>query len=128
MNIVFKGIKTGAEIWEIIKHPKLNESDWDKDKEYEFIQYDKTTKDGLIYSETKHIVTEQELIEQSNQQRISELKQIISDKKLLDEDATSEQNELKSLMSDTHDEYLESVKNEAIDTYTLELIEGGYLT
>lgn len=77
MNIIFKGTKLGSEIWEIIQHELLNEDDWIKDKEYEFIQYDKKTKDGVIYSESKPIQTEQEqLISEYSQEKAKAIKEI----------------------------------------------------
>jgi hypothetical protein len=60
MDITFKGIKTGAEIWSILNHEDLNESDWEKDRNYNFTQYDKVTKTGVRYSESEPIPTVEE--------------------------------------------------------------------
>ncbi len=97
-KIIDDKIKTGAEIWEIIKHPLLNESDWDKERRYNFTQYDKILSNGIIYSESKPIPNEQEIQEQSNKQRIQELKTIIPEKQLCGLDVTQEQEELKTLL------------------------------
>ena len=55
-----KVIKTGAEIWELIKHPLLNESDWKKDREYEFIDHGRKTKNGVMCTESFPILTSEE--------------------------------------------------------------------
>ncbi len=98
MKELFNGIKTGAEIWRIIKHDSLTESNWEKNRKYNFVQYDKKTKSGVVYSESKPLPTEQEQQEQLNQQRIQELKTIIPEKQLCGLDVTQEQEELKTLL------------------------------
>jgi len=61
MNVIIKGKKTGAEIWEIIQHELLNETGYIPDRLYDFILYDKETKQGIKYSESKLIPTQEEI-------------------------------------------------------------------
>lgn len=57
--------------------------------------------------------------------RTQQLKDIIADKQLLGEDISKEQDELRAIKGGTHDEYLTKIEQDAIDAYTLELLEGG---
>jgi hypothetical protein len=127
MNILFKGVKTGAEIWQIIQHQSLNENDWVKDRLYHFIQYDKVSKNGVNYTESKLIATEEESRLAQEQQRIISLQELISEKKLYDEDYSKEQEELRAIKNGVHDEYINKIKQDAIDDYTLSLIIGGVI-
>jgi len=76
MKIIFQGIKTGAEIWDIIKHPLFKEEDYIKDKLYNFTQYDKV-KNGVITATTFPIATESEnqesLLENQKQELLNDI-------------------------------------------------------
>lgn len=60
MNVLRKGVFTGAEIWDFIGHELLNEESYIKDRDYDFVQYDKKTPNGVYYSTAIIIPTEDE--------------------------------------------------------------------
>lgn len=91
MKVIFQGIKTGKEIWDIIKNHYLNEDDWIKDREYNFIQYDLKNKNGVIYSESKIISTQEELKQQERQNIIYELKKTIPERETIKSVLSEEQ-------------------------------------
>lgn len=82
-NIIFNGVKTGAEIWEIIKHPELEildiEKDYVKDKLYYFTQYDSVNSAGVITTESKPVPTETELQNALLEQQLMQIKTELSE-------------------------------------------------
>lgn len=80
MDILFKGTKTGAEIWEIIKHKDLEESQLIPDRLYKFTLYNKQTEVGVKFSEMQLIPTEEEIKQQKYE---TEKTKTIEDVKLL---------------------------------------------
>jgi len=65
--------------------------------------------------------------EQLQTNRMLELEKLIDRGQKVGDDVTVYQEELKTLYGETHDTYLQEKNQEAIDNYTLGLIEGGIL-
>ena len=63
----------------------------------EFDEYEVNTGKQIAVVRER-IITEEEITEQANQQRISELKQIIDNKNYLGDDVTEERAELRTLL------------------------------
>jgi len=81
MSVVFEGMKTGAEIWEFVKHPLLKEEQYQKDRLYQVESANKKMKNGVISITSKLVLTEEELQAQSKQTEIETLKKWLADRR-----------------------------------------------
>lgn len=111
-----------TQVKQMLPHYRLQENE----------MYSSVGEHGQVYNPetgefTDYVPTPEEQKQAKEQQRASELREIIKEKQFLGDDITSEQAELRAITNGTHDEYLKKVEQDAIDAYTLELIEGGLL-
>jgi len=120
-NIVFDGVLSGAEI--VARNPhQLVKAD---EQLYNYKESDYRNARGVVSSEAKRIPTEEENLAQLiEEQKAQVLQDLITAKALDDtESITRLQSEYLVLMGGV----ALPTKEDIIDAYTLELIEGGYL-